>query len=529
MSFHLSQLLQSSAERSPEKQAVCCGRESLSYEELAHRSNGLAHALRGAGVKRGSRVAIAMEKSVELLISVYGILKAGAAYVPLDASAPAHRQAFLLNDCEIEHLVTSERRFKRVHHVLGETPVRWVMGVAQENAAELECLTWEQAGSASAPPDLCLTEQDLAYILYTSGTTGEPKGMMHTHRSSLSFVEWSQSVFGLRSDDRVSNHAPLHFDLSVFDFFTTAAAGASCVILPDAYLKMPASLAKLLEQERVSVFYGVPLALIELLHKGLLDERDLTSLRRVLFGGEAMPTKHLRSLMQQLPHTRFTQLYGVTETNVCTYYHLPGVPLADDPVPIGQLCQNMEALVVDQDDRSVKEGEIGELLVRGAATMVGYWGRPSLTQAGFYRRSVGQNLEDIFYRTGDLVEQRTDGNYLFRGRADRQVKIRGHRLELDEVEVALLALPQVVEAVAFSAADCNGSLKVVAVVKLALNCSLSNAQLKQALALVLPTYAIPSELHRVDEFPRTSTGKIARRELSQQIGVRDGRRTLPVH
>jgi len=234
---------------------------------------------------------------------------------------------------------------------------------------------------------------------------------MHTHRSGLSFALWAAGEYGLRSEDRLSNHAPLHFDLSTFDLFAGARAGAATVIIPEVLTKFPANLSRLIEDERLTVWYSVPFALIQLLQRGGLDERDLCSLRWVLFAGEVFPTKHLRELMGRLSHARFSNLYGPTETNVCTYYHVDELPEGDEPIPIGRPCANAEDLVIDEDGRPVPEGKVGELLIRGPLVMRGYWGRRDLTERGFYRLTAYGHLEDVFYRTGDLVQMAPNGNY----------------------------------------------------------------------------------------------------------------------
>ncbi|MEW6650926.1 MAG: AMP-binding protein, partial [Chloroflexota bacterium] len=362
-----------------------------------------------------------------------------------------------------------------------------------------------------------LTEQDLAYILYTSGSTGTPKGIMHTHRSGLSFAEWAVEVYGLQPEDRISNHAPLHFDLSTFDFFASAIAGAATVIVPEAVTKLPASMAKLIQDERISVWYSVPFALIQMMERGNLTSRDYSNLRWILFAGEPFPTKHLRNLMNLLPRIRFSNLYGPTETNVCTFYHVP--PLSeesDEPIPIGIVCANTEDLVVDSEGNPLPNGEIGELLIRGGTVMKGYWGRPDLTERGFFRRRMFGYCEDIFYRTGDLVQKMSDGNFKFFGRKDRQIKTRGYRVELDEVESALLSHPSVHEAAAYPVPDVEGSNLIEAAVIPAEKSTLRQDDLIEHLSGRLPTYAMPVKIIIAADFPRTSTGKINRRELQER-------------
>ena len=439
MNHLLFQSIDNAAGRFPEHEAIRCSGASLTYAELARMSNGLARILTEQGVRRGDRVGIFMNKSVDSAVAIHGVMKAGGAYVPLDPFAPASRIAFVIRDCGIRHLITTDVKLD-LASLLGEDlgDLRCLIGSGPREG--FRSVSWPdvRVAVANSAPDIQLTEQDLAYILYTSGSTGTPKGIMHTHRSGLSFAVWAASTYGLTSQDRVSSHAPLHFDLSTFDFFASAQAGATIVIVPEAITKLPADLARLMDREKLTVWYSVPFALIQLLERGNLQSLNLEALRWVLFAGEVFPIKHLRRLLEALPHVRFSNLFGPTETNVCTYYHLPQVlPVSEEPIPIGLPCSNLEALIVDEEDVPVARGEAGELLIRGGVVMRGYWGRPDLNERGFYRRRVFDGkYEDTFYRTGDLVEELPDGNLKYLGRKDRQIKTRGYRVELDEVEVS---------------------------------------------------------------------------------------------
>lgn len=518
--FLLFHAIDQAAAQTPEHQAVRAGNQSLTYRELAERSNQLAHTLRECGVTRGDRVGIYLNKSLESVVSVYGIMKAGAAYVPLDPFAPVARLSYVIQDCGIRHLLTHPDKAEALKQLTAEpTGLTHLIGAPALDIAGLQTLSWAEVYQRPerAAPAVTLTEQDLAYILYTSGSTGVPKGIMHTHRSGLSFAEWAAAEYGLQREDRLSNHAPLHFDLSTFDLFAGAIAGATVVVIQEAYTKLPASLAKLMADERISVWYSVPFALIQLLTHGKLEARDLSALRWVLFAGEPFPTKHLRQVMAKIPQARWSNLYGPTETNVCTYYHVP--PLSDDsdePLPIGRPCANVEDLVVDADDRPVAAGEVGELLIRGGVVMRGYWGQPDKTQRGFFRRPVFNQFDDLFYRTGDLVQLAPDGHYKYLGRKDRQIKTRGYRVELDEIEVALLAHAGVEEAAVYPVPDGAGSNLIEAAVIPKVGTEVTAAQLLEHLARRLPPYALPAKLNLTQDFPRTSTGKIDRRELQAQ-------------
>ena len=519
MIFHLSQPVLRGAERHPDHIAIQFGDERLTYGQLASESLRLAHVLKEHGLQKGDRVGIYTKKSLEAIVAVHGIMLAGGAYVPLDPFAPTARISFVVRDCDIRILISREGKLPQLEEVARSAEnLHTVIGLSQDPGLSLRALGWQEvrAASPNAVDFTGLTEFDLAYILYTSGSTGDPKGIMHSHRSGLSFAEWAAYTYGLGSSDRVSNHAPLHFDLSTFDFFAGSVAGATTVIIPESITKFPASLSKLIQDVGITVWYSVPFALTQMLIYGNLDERDLSSLRWVLFAGEPFPTKHLRRLMERLPNARFSNMYGPTETNVCTYYDVAPLPEdSNDPIPIGRPCANIETLVMDSNDQPTQPGEVGELLVRGGTVMKGYWGQPKWTERGFYRRSALGYLEESFYRTGDLVRLLQDGNYAYLGRKDRQIKSRGYRVELDEIEVLLLEHPSVNEVAAYAVPDGEGSNVIESTVVVTEGALIDVPSLLNHLAERLPSYALPAKLTFADEFPRTSTGKIDRRRLQE--------------
>jgi len=523
MVYLLHQAVDIAAERFPDHEAVRFSGRGITYRELKQRTDRLAYVLMERGVSRGDRVGIYLKKSIESIVAIYGILKAGAAYVPLDPFAPTARLSFVLRDCGVHHLVTSNDQIDFVGEMMAQgAALTHLIGVAPQKTLAASTIAWEEvyATPVDSLPNAGTIEQDLAYILYTSGSTGDPKGIMHTHRSGLSFAQWAAETYGLQPEDRLSNHAPLHFDLSTFDIFAAALAGATTVVIPEPLTKFPASLSRLIENEKITVWYSVPFALIQMMLRGGIEQRDFSSLRWLLFAGEVFPTKHLRQLMTKLPHVKFSNLYGPTETNVCTYYHVESVPETDEPIPIGIVCENAEALVVDADDNPVAPGEVGELLIRGPIVMRGYWAQPEKTERGFFKRKIFSYLEDIFYRTGDLVEQQPDGNFKYLGRKDHQIKTRGYRVELGEIETALVSFDMVEEAAVYPVPDGQGSNLIEAVITVKDGKSISVEQLEEHIAKRLPSYAMPAKILVADSFPRTSTGKINRRELqAQAIGT----------
>jgi len=356
--------------------AVKTNRAELTYEELNRTANRVAHALLARHESVEEPVLLLLDNGAPMIASIIGALKAAKIYVPLDPSFPTLRHREILEDTAAGLIVTDSKNLSLAAELAAGK-------LALVNIDELDRSASDDNPRPRAAPDTP------AYILYTSGSTGTPKGIMHTHRSGLSFAVWAAETYGLTADDRVSNHAPLHFDLSTFDFFAAAQVGATTVIVPEAIAKLPSDVGRLMERERLTVWYSVPFALIQLLERGNLKSLDLGLLRWILFAGEVFPTKHLRRLLAVLPHVRFSNLFGPTETNVCTYYHVPtDLPTSEEPIPIGKPCGNIESLVVDGNEAPVAQGEPGELLIRGGVVMCGYWGRPDLNEAAFSSLSV---------------------------------------------------------------------------------------------------------------------------------------------
>lgn len=515
--YLLTHTIRHSATKFPDKTAFRAGNASITYSDLVTQANQLANLLLALGVKKGDRVGIYLNKSLESAIAVYGIMSAGAAFVPLDPTAPASRTQFLLNDCGIRHLATHKSQRRTLKDVFSEnTPIETLIGI--EGEWEIKTIGWDEIKTQPThEPDVTLLEQDLAYIMYTSGSTGSPKGIMHTHHSGLSYAKLSAELYQVRPDDRVGNHAPLHFDISTFGYFTAPLAGATTVIVPDAYAKLPASLSQLIEKEALTIWYSVPLALTQLLSHGILNDRNLQSLRWVLYGGEPFPVKHLRTLMELWPHARFCNVYGPAEVNQCTYYHLPEPPTNEESIPLGQIWENTESRIVDTNDEIVAEGESGELLVRTPTMMQGYWNQPELTQKGLYIEEPYVGYRKTFYRTGDLVRVNEEGNLLFLGRKDRQIKVRGNRIELDEVEAVLVSHSEVEEAAILDLRNEEEERYIRGAVILKSDATTSADDLKTHIASQMPTYAVPETIDILPAFPYTSSGKVDYRKLRDQV------------
>jgi amino acid adenylation domain-containing protein len=515
MSFLIQSPLEWFASRTPDHPALAMGGEEMSYRELEMASNQLAHALLESGCRNHDRVGIYMHKSLDLGVAIYGTLKAGAVFVPLDPFLPNERLKFILQDCGIEHLIVSDVLARNLDNLqLPKMPCLY----GAEPRPAISSVAWSKIRSLQTdPPRLTLIDQDLAYIMYTSGSTGEPKGMMHTHHGSISYANWGAQHVGLTSTDRVASHAPLHFDLSIFDFFSTARAGATVVLVPEPVTKFPASWTQYIDSEKISVVFTVPHTLIEMAQKGASEKRDLTSLRWIMFGGEPMPPKYLRELMTLLPGCRFTNVYGPAEAPSCTCFDINGALMdVDQSIPIGTVSANSTDLILRDDDSECEFDEDGELCIRSSTLMKGYWNRPDLNALAFFKKTSFGFFPDIYYRTGDVVRRSGDGLLHFLGRKDRMVKTRGYRVELDEVEAALNSHPDVAEVAAYTVTDQYDGKRIVASITLEKSGTVGTSEVLQHAASKIPRYALPTSLDIIAEFPRTSSGKIDRKALAKR-------------
>lgn len=498
----LEDLLSASALAHPGNTAVIDpGGASIRYGDLDEQSTRVADRLARLGVRPGDRVAVHASKSIGAVTSLFGVMKAGAAYVPVDPAAPARRNLQIITDCTVKALIADGPRAERIRSEAGQ---------GLNVLSELENLRPWTPGlvvlEGAPPQEDHKPPSELAYILYTSGSTGAPKGVMHTHSSALSFVDWCTREFQPTSRDRFSSHAPFHFDLSILDLFVPIQHGAAIVLIGEELGKQPLNLTKLISGHALTVWYSTPSILRLLMEYGKLEAQDCSSLRLVHFAGEVFPMKHLRALRELWPHPRYYNLYGPTETNVCTFYEVPA-DLPTDPqasLPIGRACSDDELRIVDAQGEEVPTGEEGDLHVSGGSVMAGYWNRPEQTKLAF---SVDSSRRR-WYRTGDVVVDEGGGVLKFLGRRDRMVKRRGYRVELGEIESALYRHPNVTEAATIASPDAENGVLIKAFLSWSGHTSPTVVELKQFCASNLPLYMVPDRFKVLPELPKTSTDKV---------------------
>lgn len=502
------------ASRVPGAKLAVAGKGSaLSFEALLRGARGVATSLAEAGVGRGDRVGVWMDKSPRCVQVLLGILASGAAYVALDPRSPPPRCRAILEDCGLAGLAVDAPKEALLAQVLPDVPPRWLCVDARSAGTPSGAIPLEQALTAPESALPSVAPEDLAYLLYTSGSTGRPKGVVHTHASALAFVHWVQRTFAVRPEDVFSSHAPFHFDLSISDLYASLGSGASVRLISAVEGMVAPYLVRSISEWGITIWYSVPSCLISMLETGGLASHGLPTVRTLLFAGEVFPTPQLRRLRKAVPHAELVNLFGPTETNVCTYYRVPAeLPDDDDrSIPIGRGCEHMETFVLTDEGREAAPGEEGTLWAREGNVMAGYWNDPERSSATL--RPDPRGRPGLAYCTGDRVRELPSGDYQFLGRRDHLVKTRGYRVELGEVECALAAHPQVREAVVVPLPDPKLGHRLVASVARRAGAVFDPEVLRAFCQERLPLYMVPHAVEVRDELPRTSTGKADRTAL----------------
>ena len=484
------------AARTPEATALVFAGTALTYAELDARSNQLAAHLRSLGVGPEVLVAICAERSLELLVGLYGILKAGGAYVPLDPKYPPERLQFMLRDCGARVLLAQEATRDRLppHEITTVYLDRDWPTIAQYATT---------AVVNDAGPD------NLAYVIYTSGSTGQPKGAMNAHRGIVNRLMWMQEAYRLTAEDRVLQKTPISFDVSVWELFWPLLYGARLVIARPGGHQDPAYLADAIALHGVTIAHFVPSMLSLFLEGADLDRCG--SLRDTMCSGEALSADVVNAFLRRLPHCRLHNLYGPTEAAVdVTSWQCEPLP-AGALVPIGRPIANIRLYILDAQRQLSPLGTPGELYIGGVGVGRGYLNRAQLTRERFSDNPFVAG--DRLYRTGDLVRYRDDGNIEFLGRLDHQVKLRGLRIELGEIEVALRECAGVQDAAVIVREDSPGDQRLTAYYVAPE--ATAAAELRTRLAARLPDYMVPGVFVRLQALPLNPNGKLDRAALPQ--------------
>ncbi len=507
----LQDLVTAEAEKRPAAPAIVSGTCCLTYSELDLAANRLARTLQAAGCRPQDRVCFLAPKSPAPLVWMLGILKAGAIYVPLDPASPASRLRRIVAACEPRVILAAGGTAPLLAEIMqglrSAPPIVGWLDACPSPALRPAFDERDVLRADAAPLQCTARAHDAAHILFTSGSTGMPKGVVITHANVMAFLEWALGHFGLDRTDRVSGHTPLHFDLSTYDVFGTYAAGAELHLVPPHTALLPQRLAEFIRASHLTQWFSVPSVLNYMAKAQVLACDDFPDLRRVMWCGEVLPTPALVYWMQHVPHARFTNLYGPTEATIASsYYDVPACPASSaQAIPIGRACEGEELLVID-----------GELCIAGRCLSPGYWRDPQNTAAAFvpHPRRPGERM----YRTGDLARMRADGLVDLIGRADTQIKSRGYRIELGEIEAALATLPGLRESAAVAVPSDGFEQWLICCAYVPMpGAALAPLALRRALSRLVPGYMLPARWKEHAALPRNANGKVDRPRLKQEF------------
>lgn len=496
---------------------------SITYSELNNLSNKFANLFLSLkeNLRNDPYIGIISPVHTNSIASIIGALKIGCAYIPLDEYSPTERLAHIIDNTNLDVIVVDQNWYDAHSTLFEKTQIKKVIVLGNnisDNDKNIYINELEKY-SGKEPNKLNQVCDDLAYILHSSGSTGIPKGIMLSHRNARTFVDWMQLEFQLTEKDVVMSRAPFKFDLSVFDIFNTFNIGATLVCFDWNKKREDANkhldYVKLMEREKATMLYTTPSTFISLMNRGQLAEHDI-KLRTVMYAGEPFPTPQLRKLKNSLPNARIANIYGPTETNIITYYWVDTLPEDDSPIPLGDVVEDTEILVVSEDStRICKPNEMGELWCRGGTVTLGYLGMPEKTKEHLVL-SPFHKYPALFWRTGDFGYRDDKACLHYKGRKDHMVKVKGYRIEIGEVESAISANENIDEFVVVAVPDEKYGNRLYCYYSLLSGRSTTEDEIKASLKIKIPEYMIPFKFIYKEVLPKTSSGKVDRVALANE-------------
>ena len=512
--YNLGIRFQTVAEQHAQRTAIWFNEHDVvNYGELNRVANRIARLLIDRGVVQGDVVCLSGAKSLYAFASIIACLKIGAVYSVLDPNSPVERLRKILSNCMPKLLLAEHDLLHKLDEVAAKLGI-----ISVEKKSDKLATVIEQYNEANLSQSGNVTGANPAYIMYTSGSTGFPKGAVITHANVLNLIEWSRETYGISCEDILTNVNPLYFDNSVFDFYSALFTGASLVPFSKEEVRDPKLLVEKVDAAGCTLWFSVPSLLIFLQTMKATDGKRLRSIRRFVFGGEGYPKAKLKRLYDlYADSSEFFNVSGPTEcTCICSsckiteqdLQNLQGLP------PLGHIADNFAFLILDDEGRMVPKGKLGELCLLGPNVGKGYYNDPERTAASFVQNPYNDRFQEIMYKTGDLVRLGpTDGKLYIYGRKDNQIKHMGYRIELEEIEAAMHCLDYVSEVAALHFSD-SGLSRIIAVVASREDCD--DNQIRRDLRLIIPEYMIPSVFYREEMLPKNPNGKLDRRRLAEK-------------
>lgn len=502
MQANVLEWLDTTAKLYPDKLAIHDETESYSFKQYRAKAVGIADMLISMNVAVKTPVAVYLEKSARVLVSFMGIAYAGCFYSPIDADMPAQRINKIIEVLQPKTIITT----KALEAKLRESSYSGDV-ILYEDAMPME------TSGRVKDVQKRIIDTDLLYVLFTSGSTGMPKGVCISHRSVIDYIDWVTETFQITCEDSFGNQAPFYFDNSILDIYSSVKTGAALYIIPKELFPQPVRLLEFIKEKQINSIFWVPSALMVVSKLKAFKKVDLTeTLKRVLFCGEVMPNKQLNIWRKYLPNATYANLYGPTEiTDACTCYIVDRQFQDNDSLPIGSPMKNTEILVIDHVGHLItKPGIIGELCVRGTCVAAGYYNNPEKTREVFVQNPLHCFYEDKIYKTGDLVQYNARGELLYISRKDFQIKHLGHRIELGEIETAVSSLPDITMCCCLYD---NARSRIV----LFLDRDLPIEEIHRQLKTAVPKYMLPGKVIFMDRFPMNANGKVDRVKLKEYL------------
>lgn len=491
--------LEETTKKFPHKTAFADNNESFSFLDLEKFAKKIGSMI-AKTVKPHNPVVVYMDKKAYNIISFMGVVYAGCFYIPIDSQMPTERinliletlrpSMILYDDVTVGKLDVISDSIKKVHYKS-----------ALETAVNNDVLSNIRLYSKST---------DLLYVLFTSGSTGVPKGVTISHAAVIDFMEWICDAYNLDDTTTLCNQAPFYFDASVPDLFIPLKVGATVYIPPKSYYTFPKKILQFVEKNKINTLIWVPSALCNVVNCRAFEVFIPTSIRLVIFCGEVMPCKHLNVWKKYVPTARYVNMYGPTEaTYACMYYNIDREFYDSEKLPLGKACENSEILLLDDENKIVTGDNIGEICILGQCLSQGYYNAPEKTSLAFMQNPINTKWIELMYRTGDLAYKNENGEFIFAGRKDYQIKRLGHRIELGEIENAILSVSKIENACCVFN-EKNSEIIAVYTGKI------QSDTLAEIIADKLPSYMIPNKFVNLKTMPMNINGKIDRPKLSKE-------------
>lgn len=494
--------LEDISEKYPSKIAFEDINKKITYKELNDSERIIGTEITNLG-EFNKPIAVVIDKSVVCVEAMLGIVRSGNFYTVIDTKSPDDRINKILTTLNPFCIITDKKNIDKVHKLQFKCKVLIYEDIIEKSIIDNKKLSKINNNIIDTNP---------MYILFTSGSTGVPKGVVISHRALTSYTTWVKETFDINENTIFGSQTPFYFSMSVTDVFTTIMTGATLQIIPKMYFSFPVKLLEYLNEKEVNTIYWVPSALCIVANLGALDEIELPLLKKVLFAGEIMPMKQLNIWRRKLTNTFFANLFGPTETtDICTYYVVDRDFTDEQTLPIGKHCNNCDVFIIKEDGTEAKQGEEGELYVRGSFLANGYYRNQEKTNAAFVQNPLNSSYPEIVYKTGDIVKENEQGEILYISRSDFQIKHMGYRIELGEIETAINSIDGIV--LCACVYDINNS-KIVLFYQ---GQEIDEKELLDRAKQKLPNYMCPNEIKCITKMPYNANGKIDRNKLKEMI------------